>query len=46
MTQSHDFFNDLTHFFDIDEIIFQVLFRERSALNDDLDVNEIEKKTS
>jgi hypothetical protein len=46
MTQSHDFFDDLICFFNIDEIIFRVLFRERSASNDDSDVNEIEEKAS
>jgi hypothetical protein len=46
ITQSHDFSNDLTRFFDIVEIIFRALFRERDALNDDFDVNKIEKKIS
>jgi hypothetical protein len=46
MTQSHDFFDDLIYFLDIDEIIFRVLFRERNASDDDSDVNEIEEKTS
>jgi hypothetical protein len=46
MTQSHDLFDDLICFLDTDEIIFQALFRERSASDDDSDVNEIEKKAS
>jgi hypothetical protein len=46
MTQSHDSSDDLMRFFDIDEIIFRALFRERSASNDDSDVNEIEEKAS
>ncbi len=46
MTHSHDFFYDLTRFFDVIEIIFRALFRERNASNDDFDVNEIEEKIS
>jgi hypothetical protein len=46
MTQSHDFFDDLMRFLDIDEIIFRALFRERNASDDDLNMNEIEEKTS
>jgi hypothetical protein len=46
MTQSHDSSDDLTRFLDIDEIVFRALFRERNASDDDLNVNEIEKKTS
>jgi hypothetical protein len=46
MTQSHDFSDDLMRFLDIDEIIFRALFRERSASDDDSDVDEIEEKTA
>jgi hypothetical protein len=46
MTQQHDFSDDLICFFDIDEIIFRALFRERNASDDDSNVNEIEERTS
>jgi hypothetical protein len=46
MTQSHDSFDDSTRFFDIDEIISRVFFREQSASDDDSDVNEIKKRAS
>jgi hypothetical protein len=46
IAHSHEFFDDLTRFFDAIEIIFLALFRERNAFVDDFDVNEIEKKIS
>jgi hypothetical protein len=46
MTHLHDSSDDLTRFFDIDEIVFRAFFRERNASNDDFDVNEIEEKES
>jgi hypothetical protein len=46
MTQLHDFSDDLICFLDTDEVIFRVLFRERSASDDDSNVNKIEEKTS
>jgi hypothetical protein len=46
IAHSHESFDDLTRFFDAIEIIFLALFRERSASDDDSDVNEIEEKIS
>jgi hypothetical protein len=44
IAHSHEFFDDLTRFFDIIEIISLTLFREQNAFDDDFDVNEIEEK--
>jgi hypothetical protein len=46
IAHSHEFFDDLTRFFDVIEIIFLTFLRERDAFDDDFDVNEIEKKIS
>jgi hypothetical protein len=46
IAHSHEFFDDLTRFFDVIEIISLALFRERNASDDDFDVNEIEEKIS
>jgi hypothetical protein len=46
IAHSHEFFDDLTRFFDVIEIIFLAFFRERNAFDDDFDVNEIEKRIS
>jgi hypothetical protein len=46
IAHSHEFLDDLTRFFDAFEIISLALFRERSASDDDFDVNEIEEKIS
>ncbi len=46
IAHSHEFSDDLTRFFDAIEIISLALFRERSAFDDDFDMNEIEKKIS
>jgi hypothetical protein len=46
IAHSHESFDDLTRFFDVIEIIFLALFRERNASDDDFDVNEIEERIS
>jgi hypothetical protein len=46
IAHSHEFFDDLTRFFDVIEIISLALLRERNAFDDDFDVNEIEEKIS
>ncbi len=46
IAHSHEFSDDLTRFFDVIEIIFLILFRERNAFDDDFDANEIEKRIS
>jgi hypothetical protein len=46
IAHSHEFSDDLTRFFDVIEVIFLILFRERNAFDDDFDVNEIEERIS
>jgi hypothetical protein len=46
IAHSHEFFDDLTRFFNVIEIISLILLRERNAFDDDFDVNEIEKRIS
>jgi DNA-binding NtrC family response regulator len=46
IAHSHEFSDDLTRFFNVIEVIFLTLFRERNAFDDDFDVNEIEEKVS
>jgi hypothetical protein len=46
IAHSHESFDDLTRFFDVIEIIFLTLLRERNASDDDFDVNEIEERVS
>jgi hypothetical protein len=46
IAHSHEFFDNLTRFFDVIEIISLILFRERDAFDDDFDVNEIKERIS
>ncbi len=46
IAHSHKFFDDLTRFFNVIEIISLIILRERNASDDDFDANEIEEKIS